>query len=139
MGYLLAWIVILLAAAGGTAALMLLTRGMAPGLLRNLVRFLPAVLLLVPAPIPGFGGDFAPAFVVLVFESVFQSDGRPFGALAIICAAAAIATLLVAFGSNALGGSSRARQRSDAVPGDAHAHSPGAAAGREPGAPEPIP
>jgi hypothetical protein len=100
MGYLIAWIVMALAAAGGTLAIVRLTSDMAPGLTRNLIRFLPATLLLVPAPIPGYGGNFAPAFLVVVFESLFLRDGRPFGAAAILFTGVAIATLLIAFASN---------------------------------------
>ena len=99
MGYVVAWLVVALAAAGGTAAIVALTRDMSPGFARNLIRFLPAALLLVPAPIPGYGGNFAPAFLVVLFESLFLRDGRPFGAAAILFTASALATLLIAFAS----------------------------------------
>ena len=41
-------------------------------------------LLLVPAPIPGYPGDLAPAFLVALFESLFQADGKPLVALRLL-------------------------------------------------------
>lgn len=41
-------------------------------------------LLLVPAPIPGYPGDLAPAFLVALFESLFQPDGKPLVALRLL-------------------------------------------------------
>lgn len=41
-------------------------------------------LLLVPAPVLGYPGDLAPAFLVALFESIFQPDGKPLVALRLL-------------------------------------------------------
>ncbi len=41
-------------------------------------------LLLVPAPIPGYPGELAPAFLVALFESFVQPDGKPMVALRLL-------------------------------------------------------
>jgi hypothetical protein len=71
----LAWGVVLLAGALGTLALYLLTRKLRWDWLRTLLCWLVPVLLIVPAPVPDFAGNYAPAFVVVVFEAFFQQDG----------------------------------------------------------------
>ncbi|MCP5183654.1 MAG: hypothetical protein H6993_06800 [Pseudomonadales bacterium] len=45
-------------------------------------------VLLVPAPVPGFEGHYAPAFLVAPFEAAFQADGRPEQAAKILAAGA---------------------------------------------------
>ena len=35
------------------------------------------VLFTLPAPVPRFEGEYAPAFIVFVFELLFQIDGMP--------------------------------------------------------------
>jgi hypothetical protein len=96
-GYVTAWIVILVMAAGGSAALYYLTRSMKPSMWLLLLRVLPGVLLIVPAPVPGYP-NVAPAFVVLVFESLFQAEGRPLPAVIILSAAVVVAVLAVVLG-----------------------------------------
>jgi hypothetical protein len=93
-GYLTAWVVIAVTAIGGTVALYFLTRSMKPSLFRLLLRVLPGVLMVVPAPVPGYP-NVAPAFVVLVFEALFQAEGKPMPAL-IILAATLVAAVLAA-------------------------------------------
>ena len=90
-GYPLAWLIILVMAATGTVAMFFLTRPMRPGLFRTLLRVSPGILLVIPAPVPGYGGQLAPAFVVLVFEGLFQRDGNVFGAFAALAVGVALA------------------------------------------------
>lgn len=84
MDYPLVWIVIVVAGLAGTAGLVLLTRGMKAGLLRSMLRWLPPIVLMVPSPVPGYSGSYAPAFVVAIFESLFQADGSALTAALIL-------------------------------------------------------
>ena len=77
MNYGMAWVVIVFAGLLGSVFLFYLTRGMRTPSLKWIVRVLPALLMMVPAPIPNFPGELAPAFVVLIFESLFQASGEP--------------------------------------------------------------
>ncbi len=88
MPYLTAWIVIAGAALLGTVCLYVLTRPVPFAWLRALLRILPPVLLLVPAPVPGHAGNIAPAFVVFVFEALFQQEGQPGLALLVLLGSA---------------------------------------------------
>lgn len=76
-GYTLAWIVIVVAAVGGAVGLWQLTRSMAWRSGRLSLVVLALVFFLIPAPIPGIEGGIAPAFVVAIFEYLFQNDGQP--------------------------------------------------------------
>lgn len=95
MDYLPAWIIIAVMASVGSVCLFFLTRPMAPSWFRSLLRVLPGVVLVVPAPVPGYPGTFAPAFVVLIFEGLFQSGGHALGAASILGTAVVLTTLLV--------------------------------------------
>ena len=77
MNYELAWLVIAAAGLLGSAFLFYLTQSMRTASLKWVIRVLPALLMMVPAPIPNFPGELAPAFVVLIFESLFQAGGEP--------------------------------------------------------------
>lgn len=94
MAYLEAWLVVVVAAGLGSVGLVFLTRPIQTPWLRVLLRVLPPVLMLVPAPVPGFAGNYAPAFVVLVFEGLFQSEGSVVAALTILITAAVLTVLL---------------------------------------------
>ena len=94
MNYTIAWLVILAAGLLGSGFLFLLTRGIASASLRWTVRLLPLALMAVPAPVPNYDGQLAPAFVVLIFESLFQAEGEPGTAGGILLAAALIAVAL---------------------------------------------
>ncbi len=76
-GYTLAWIVIVLAAIGGAIGIWQLTRSMLWRGGRIALISLALVFFLTPAPIPGVEDGIAPAFVVAVFEYLFQNDGQP--------------------------------------------------------------
>jgi hypothetical protein len=104
VSYTIAWIVAGVAGVAGTLVLYVLTRGLRNGVLRNLLCLLPLILLLVPAPVPAFPDNFAPAFVVALFESIFVADGRPRAALVILAIALIGASLAIALLSRALTG-----------------------------------
>ena len=91
----LAWMVV---AGAGLLALgfwFLITRGIANRLLRSWLRCVAAALMLVPAPVPGYQGQFAPAYIVALFEAVFQEEGAPQQAFIILGAAIATVTVLL--------------------------------------------
>lgn len=94
MNYTIAWLVILAAAMLGSGMLFLITRGISSASFRWAIRLLPLALLTVPAPVPNYDGQLAPAFVVLIFESLFQSEGEPGTAAGILLAAVLIAVAL---------------------------------------------
>lgn len=99
MNDLFAWGVAVGAGLVGTVAVYFLTRAMQPGRLRRALRLLPLLLLLMPAPVPGYPGHFAPAFIVFVFEAVFQGDGEPLLAGVLLATAAVLGLLLAFLGS----------------------------------------
>lgn len=107
MNYTLAWAIATVAALAGTMVLLVLTRSLGRGTFRNLLCLLPAVLMLVPAPVPGYAGYLAPAFVVAIFESAFVAEGQPRAALVILAVALVGATLAVTLLSRALTGTGR--------------------------------
>ena len=77
MSYNIAWLVILMAGLLGSAFLYFMTRGIRSGALRWIIRVVPLLLMVAPAPVPNYPGQLAPAFVVLIFESLFQRSGEP--------------------------------------------------------------
>ena len=93
--YDIAWLVVIGAAALGSIGLVFLTRPITLVLLRRLLRWLPPLLLIAPSGVPGHPGEYAPAFVVFVFEWLFQIDGNPWPALRILVAVAALVTLVI--------------------------------------------
>jgi hypothetical protein len=91
MSYTYAWLVVAGAGLLGSLGWFVLTRNIANTRLRAVLRLLPPVLMLVPAPVPGYEGQLAPAFIVFLFESLFQAEGEPLIAAAILLAAAVAA------------------------------------------------
>lgn len=83
-GYGLAWLVVFGAGLLTLAFWFLLTRQIPYFWLRTLLRCVVAGWLLLPAPVPGYPGQYAPAYVVGLFELVFQKDGDPEAALTIL-------------------------------------------------------
>lgn len=77
MPYVWAWVI---AGAGTLLAVLALTqawRGLPLPWLRRWLTWLIPVWLLLPAPVPGYEGQLAPAFVVFLFEWLFQREGSP--------------------------------------------------------------
>jgi hypothetical protein len=86
-----AWGVVALAGLGTLAGVFVLTRAIRIAWLRSLLRCLAAVWLMLPSKIQVVEAEYAPAFIVALFEGVFRADGNPRPALA----ALAIASLVV--------------------------------------------
>lgn len=77
MPYLIAWTVIVVTGVIGAVGLFYLTRELNPPGLQLLIRILIPVWLLLPAPVPNFPGNYAPAFLIAIFEGLLQVDGQP--------------------------------------------------------------
>jgi len=86
-----AWIVVAAAGLGTLAGIFVLTRRIGNAWLRSLLRCLAAVWLLLPWNIHVVEGEYAPAFIVALFEGVFRADGNPRPALMVL----ALVSLLV--------------------------------------------
>lgn len=94
-GYGWAWLIIGAAGLIGWLALVRLTRPLGASPVRWLLQALVLLWLLLPAPVPGHAGQWAPAFIVLIFESVFQRGGEPLPAALILLFGSLVALLLV--------------------------------------------
>jgi multisubunit Na+/H+ antiporter MnhB subunit len=83
MLYATAWMVIGASAVIGAYCLNLLIKGTrrsragSPRKLRYIFVALVFFFFLIPAPLPNYPEVFAPAFVVFIFEFLFQSNGSP--------------------------------------------------------------
>jgi hypothetical protein len=95
METLIAWGVVLGAGLGALLGVFVLTRRIRSVWLRSLLRCLAAVWMMVPWSIQVVEGQYAPAFVVAVFEGVFRAGGNPKPALAVLALATAVVILLV--------------------------------------------
>ncbi len=95
MVYVIAWIVVLLAGLGGLIGVYVLTRSIPSLFPRTLVRSLITVWMLIPAPVPHYDGQYAPAFIVVMFEWLLQSNGDPSVAVRILIAATLVVVGLV--------------------------------------------
>jgi hypothetical protein len=95
MGGLLPWLVVAAAGLGALLGIYLLTRPLKNAFFKRLLRCISMVWLLLPAPIPGAAGHFAPAYVVLIFEGLLQRDGQPEQSLWILAAGTLIVVVLL--------------------------------------------
>ncbi len=77
MAYVWAWVVVALCALIGTLGLGMAWRGLPLAPVRWWLTWLIPVCLLLPAPVPGYENQWAPAFVVFLFEGLFQQQGAP--------------------------------------------------------------
>lgn len=95
--YLWAWLVAAASALVGLFALQRAIRGLFGRRLTGALVVLLLVWVLLPAPVPGYPGHYAPAFLVFAFEWLFQQSGdpRPAGLILAGGTAAALALLLV--------------------------------------------
>ncbi len=91
----IAWLVVVASVLVGLFALHRATRGRGWRRTRVAVALLLAVLLLVPASIPGYEGHYAPAFLVFTFEWLFQRSGNPRPAGVILLASTLLAAALM--------------------------------------------
>ena len=104
-GYVLAWCLVVLAGIAGLFGAWQLLQTLAVSL-RAAVLAALFVFFVVPAPVPRFEGEYAPAFVVAIFEFLFQTDGEPqtaAGILLLSVAAAALVAWAVAYFAGARG------------------------------------
>lgn len=85
-----AWVVMAVSLMLGLFAFLRATRGPRLGRTRTWISVLLAMLLLLPAPVPGYSGHYAPAFLVFVFEWLFQTPGEPRTAGVILAGGAAL-------------------------------------------------
>ena len=93
-----AWIVVGAAGLGTLAGIFVLTRSIRIAWLRSLLRCLAAVWLMLPWRIEVVEGQYAPAYIVALFEGVFRAGGDPWPALSALTAASllVIVVLLIA-------------------------------------------
>ena len=112
--YTTAWLVAGAAGLLGVISLIVLTRHFSNRWLRRVCRWLPPLLLLVPAEVPGFDGNYAPAFVVLIFEALFQVDGEPMEAARMLIVAGLTVLVAITLASRSKRGV-RSRRSSDAA------------------------
>lgn len=95
MSYAGVWVVVVAMAGLSAGAWYMLMRSHASIYVRALVPAAWLALMLVPAPIPGFAGNWAPAFVVLIFEGLFQAEGEPWLAFRLLMAGMCLAVAVV--------------------------------------------
>ena len=75
--YAMAWLVVLGCVLVALFALHRATRGWRAPRTRAVIGVLLAAWALLPAPVPGHPGFYAPAFLVFLFEWWFQRPGEP--------------------------------------------------------------
>ena len=85
----------MLTGALSTAGWYLLLRTFASRFVQVLLPAIWMAAMVVPAPVPDFPGEYAPAFVVVIFEGLFQSDGEPWVAARLMFAAVCLAVATV--------------------------------------------
>lgn len=108
-GYVLAWCLVVLAGVAGLFGAWRLLQTLS-GSFRAAVLAALFVFFIVPAPVPRYAGEYAPAFVVAIFEFLFQTDGEPQTAAGILLFSMAAAALIA--GVIAYFAGSRGRPRS---------------------------
>ena len=110
-GYAIGWLMAVLAGLGIAATIYgIFRRTRMRRTLWFLVLVIPFVLLM-PAPVPGYPGDLAPAFLVALFETLFQPDGKPMVALRLLgiglIVGIVLASLVVWLGGSLIRGRAR--------------------------------
>ena len=99
MAYSTAWLIIVAAGCVAVVAAYMLIRRITSGYLRALVCALILAVMLTPAPVPEHPLNYAPAFIVAVFEGIFQADGNPGVAMRLLVVGAVLAIALVTLGA----------------------------------------
>jgi hypothetical protein len=89
-----AWIIVGVAGLGTLAGVFVLTRSVKTPWLRSLLRCLAAVWLMLPWRIEVVEGQYAPAYIVALFEGVFRADGNPRPALIALALASIVVIVL---------------------------------------------
>ncbi len=91
----LAWLVAVGTGLVTLFGIYVLTRPLSSGFLKSWLRCLSMVVLLLPAPVPGFDSYYAPALVVVLFEAALQRDGEPAQAAGLLVVGIVTVTVLV--------------------------------------------
>lgn len=73
--YIVSWLIYLVGVLGAIVVWWMITRKIPYLLLRNILRFNAAVILLVPYPILGYEQLMAPAFIMSLLEWLFSDVG----------------------------------------------------------------
>jgi hypothetical protein len=89
------WFVVVLTGVLSGAGWYLLLRTFASSFVQALVPAIWVAVVVVPAPVPDFAGEYAPAFIVVVFEGLFQSGGAPWVAVRLLLVAVCVAAAAV--------------------------------------------
>ncbi len=84
MDYTTPWIIVVAAGAATAIALYPLLRKWRSSFLRWSVIGLVLVLAWVPAAVPGYPDQYAPALIVALFEGVFQTGGNAMPAIRLL-------------------------------------------------------
>ncbi len=99
MAYSTAWLIIVAAGCVAVVAVYMMIRRVTSGYLRALVCALILAMMLTPAPVPEHPLNYAPAFIVAVFEGIFQASGNPGVAMRLLVAGAVLAIACVTLGT----------------------------------------
>ena len=102
MGYSSAWLIVIATGCVAMLGVYMLVRRMPSLYLRALLCALLLALFLTPAPVPGHPLNYAPAFIVAVFEGLLQSGGSPGVAVRMLLVGFALAIAVVTFATLAL-------------------------------------
>ena len=97
-GYSIAWLLIILCTAGGLIGLALLSHRYSWNFTKVLMLAGLVAFFVRPAPVPGYDGHLAPAFVVMIFEALFQTDGAPAASVRILLLSVSVTLCLTALG-----------------------------------------
>jgi hypothetical protein len=92
------WIIAVAAGLGVIWGVFVVTRYLATGWVRWMVRALAAVWLLLPWPIQVVEGYYAPAVIVALFEGVFNRHGNPWPPLAALVVVSTVLVVLFIIG-----------------------------------------
>ena len=93
------WTVAVAAALLALVGIWALTRRLRSRFLRIWLRGLSLAAMLTPAPVPNYDDCYAPAYIVLIFEAVFQLQGQPAQSLKLLLATCLLATAVAALWS----------------------------------------
>ena len=94
-GQWIAWLILLAACLGGAWSLNKTLQNFSNLLIKKLIICGMCAFFLTPAPVPGYPGAWAPAFVVALFEALFQIDGTPGSAALSLLAGVGVTLVLV--------------------------------------------
>ena len=98
MSYAFAWVIVVITSAALGFSLYYMLRDVVSRKVLVIVIGILSALVLTPAPIPLFPGNYAPAIVVMLFEGLIRSNGEAIIATRlVILGTVSIAISLLAF------------------------------------------